>query len=278
MTLLSIRPLGIAAALFVAAGLAAGPVSAQQGSVAGQVTDKSNQQPVAGAAVLVGGTSLQARTGREGRYSLTNVAPGRYQVQVRFIGFATATQTVTVAAGQTATLDFALTPAAVPLDVVVVSATGQEQQKRELGNNIATIDAAKITQLAAPTNAADLLNSRVPGVEVMQSGGATGSGSRVRIRGATSLSLSNEPIITLDGIRMDNTAQAGGFDNFTGGQAPSRINDINPEDIESVEIVKGPSAAVLYGTDAANGVIQYRTKQGRPGPTRWTAYVDGGTL
>ena len=97
MTLLSIRPLGIAAALFVAAGLAAGPVSAQQGSVAGQVTDKSNQQPVAGAAVLVGGTSLQARTGREGRYSLTNVAPGRYQVQVRFIGFATATQTVTVA-------------------------------------------------------------------------------------------------------------------------------------------------------------------------------------
>src|SRR5207302_7267874 len=77
---------------------------------------------------------------------------------------------------------------------------------------------------------------------------------------------------------MDNTAQAGGFDNFTGGQAPSRINDINPEDVASVEIVKGPSAAVLYGTDAANGVIQYRTKQGRPGPTQWTAYAEGGTL
>ena len=278
MKLLSIRSLGVAAAWFVAAGFAAGPVQAQQGTVAGQVTDKSNQQPVAGAAVLVVGTSLQARTGREGRYSITNVTPGQYRVQVRFIGFATATQPVTVTAGQSATLDVALTPAAVPLDVVVVSATGAEQQKRELGNNVATIDAAKITQLAAPTNAADLLNSRVPGVEVMQSGGATGSGSRVRIRGATSLSLSNEPIIVLDGIRMDNTAQSGGFDNFTGGQAPSRINDINPEDVASVEIVKGPSAAVLYGTDAANGVIQYRTKQGQPGPTRWTAYVDGGTL
>ena len=278
MTLLSIRSLGVAAVWLVAAAFAAGPVQAQQGTVAGQVTDKSNQQAVAGAAVLVVGTSLQARTGREGRYSITNVPPGRYQVQVRFIGFATATQPVNVTAGQSATLDFALTPAAVPLDAVVVSATGEEQQKRELGNNVATIDAAKITQLAAPTNAADLLNSRVPGVEVMQSGGATGSGSRVRIRGATSLSLSNEPIVVLDGIRMDNTAQAGGFDNFTGGQAPSRINDINPEDVASVEIVKGPSAAVLYGTDAANGVIQYRTKQGRPGPTQWTAYAEGGTL
>src|SRR5438552_1162369 len=274
----SIRSLGIAAALFVGAGLAAGPVSAQQGSVAGQVTDKSNQQPVAGAGVLVVGTSLQARTGHEGRYSITNVPPGQYQVQVRFIGYATATLPVTVAAGQPATLDFALTPAAVPLDVVVVSATGAEQLKRELGNNVGTIDAAKITQDASPTNTADLLNSRIPGVEVMQSGGTTGTGSRIRIRGATSLSLRNEPIIVVDGVRIDNTPQAGNLENFTGGQAPSRLNDLNPEDIEAVEVVKGPSAAALYGTDAANGVIQIRTKQGRPGPTKWRGSMEGGTL
>src|SRR5213080_4504675 len=277
MTLLSIRSLGVAAVWLVAAAFAAGPVQAQQGTVAGQVTDKSNQQAVAGAAVLVVGTSLQARTGREGRYSITNVPPGQYQVQVRFIGFATATQAVRVAAGQSATLDFALTPAAVPLDVVVVSATGEEQVKRELGNNIGTIDAAKIATQAAPTNTADLLNSRIPGVEVMQSGGTTGTGSRIRIRGATSLSLRNEPIIVVDGIRIDNTPQAGNLENFTGGQAPSRLNDLNPEDFESIEVVKGPSAAVLYGTDAANGVIQIRTKQGRPGPTKWTAYAEGGS-
>src|SRR3989440_12782558 len=168
MKLLSIRSLGVAAAWLVATGFAAGPLSAQ-GTLSGQITDKSNQQPIAGAAVLVVGTSLQARTGREGRYSITNVAPGQYRVQVRFIGFATATQAVAVAAGQSATLDFAITPAAIALDVVVVSATGQEQLKRELGNNVGTIDAATITQEAAPTNAADLLNSRVPGVEVMQS-------------------------------------------------------------------------------------------------------------
>ncbi len=278
MTRLTIRSLGVAAALLGAAGFSAGPVQAQQGSVAGQVSDKSNQQPVAGAGVLVVGTSLQARTGREGRYSITNVPPGKYQVQVRFIGYATATQPVTVATGQPATLDFALTPAAVPLDAVVVSATGAEQLKRELGNNVGTIDAAKAAQEAAPVNAADLLNSRVPGVEVMQSGGTTGTGSRIRIRGATSLSLRNEPIIVVDGVRVDNVPNADGGLGASGGQAPSRLNDLNPEDWESVEVVKGPSAAALYGTDAANGVIQIRTKQGRPGPTKWTAFSEGGTL
>ncbi len=227
--------------------------------------------------VLVVGTNLQGRTNREGRYTITNVPAGQYQVQVRLIGYATATNPVSVSAGQAATADFALTPAAVPLDVVIVSATGQEQLKRELGNTVGTIDAAKIAQEASPVNAADLLNSRVPGVEVLQSGGTTGSGSRIRIRGATSLSLRNEPIVVVDGVRIDNTPNAdGGLG--VGGQAPSRLNDLNGDDIESIEVVKGPSAAALYGTDAANGVIQIRTKQGKPGPTRWTAFSEGGTL
>jgi len=269
---------GVAAAVLLAAGLVAGPVQAQQGTIAGRITDNSNQQAVAGAEVLVVGTSLQTRSARDGQYTFSKVPTGQYSVQVRLIGYATATSSVSVTPGGSATLDFALTPAAVPLDAVVVSATGQEQLKRELGNSVATVDAAKITQEAAPVDAADLLNSRVPGVEVLQSGGTTGSGSRIRIRGATSLSLRNEPIIVVDGVRIDNSPQAGNLQNFTGGQAPSRLNDLNPEDIQSVEIVKGPSAAVLYGTDAANGVIQITTKQGRPGPTKWTAFVAGGTL
>ncbi len=280
MNVFRIRPLlGTAAAILLVAGVVAEPVQAQQGTVAGQITDKSNQQPVPGAAVIISGTSLQGRTSREGRYSITKVPAGRYNVQVRLIGYATSTQPVTVAGGETATLDFALTAAAVPLDAVVISATGVEQLKRELGNTVGSIaDVSKLVQDAAPSNAADLLNSRIPGVEVMQSGGTTGSGSRIRIRGATSMSLRNEPIIVVDGVRIDATPQAGNLDNFTGGQAPSRLNDLNPDDIESVEVVKGPSAAALYGTDAANGVIQIRTKQGRPGPTKWTASLGGGTL
>src|SRR5437870_298619 len=269
---------GVAAALLLVAGLVAGPVQAQQGTIAGQVTDKSNQQPVAGAQVLIAGTSLESRTGRDGHFTMIKVPAGRYTVQVRLIGYATGTASVSVAAGETATADFALTPAAVPLDAVVVSATGQEQLKRELGNNVGSIDAAKIAQEAAPVNAADLLNSRIPGVEVMQSGGTTGSGTRIRIRGATSLSLRNEPIIVVDGVRVDNVPNADGGLGAAGGQAPSRLNDLNPEDWESVEVVKGPSAAALYGTDDANGVIQIRTKQGRPGPTKWTGFTEGGTL
>src|SRR5207248_4534973 len=88
----------------------------------------------------------------------------------------------------------------------------------------------------------------------------------------------NEPIIVVDGVRVDNVPNADGGLGASGGQAPSRLNDLNPEDWESVEVVKGPSAAALYGTDAANGVIQIRTKQGRPGPTKWTAFTEGGTL
>lgn len=279
MNVLRIRPLpGIVAAFLTVTGLVARPVQAQQGTIAGRITDKSNQQAVAGAEVLVAGTSLQARTARDGQFTITKVPAGQYNVQVRLIGYATATSSVTVAPGGAATLDFALTPAAVPLDAIVVSATGQEQLKRELGNSVATIDAAKVTQEAAPNNTADLLNSRAPGVEVLQSGGATGSGSRIRIRGATSLSLANEPIIVVDGVRIDNSPQAGNLQNFTGGQAPSRINDLNPDDIESIEVSKGPAASVLYGTDAANGVIQITTKRGRPGPTKWAAYAEGGTL
>jgi len=260
MNLHRIRQLpGIATAFVLVAALFAGPVQAQQGTVAGQVTDKSNQQPVVGAQVLITGTSLQARTGRDGHFTIIKVPAGQYSVQVRIIGFATGTMSVSVAAGEVATADFALTAAAVPLDAIVVSATGEEQIKRELGNNVGSIDAAKINQEAAPENASDLLNSRIPGVEVMQSGGTTGSGSRIRIRGATSLSLRNEPIVVVDGVRIDNTPQAGSLENFTGGQAPSRLNDLNPDDIESIEVVKGPSAAALYGTDAANGVIVITT-------------------
>src|SRR3989440_663317 len=281
MTHRSIRHVtGVAAALALLAASAAGLVQAQQGTVTGLGPDKSSQQAVAGAQVLIVGTSLVARTGRDGRYSVARVPPGQYALQVRLIGYATVTQAVTVAAGETATLDVAVTPVAVPLDVIVVTGTGAEQLKRELGNSLPTIDAAKTVEEAQPTSVADLLNARVAGVQVLSSGGTTGAGSRIRIRGSSSLSLTNEPIVIVDGIRVDNgaTGVLRGNSIGVGGQTPSRLNDLNPDEIESIEVVKGPSAAALYGTDAVNGVIQIRTKRGRPGPTRWRAFVEGGPV
>jgi TonB-dependent SusC/RagA subfamily outer membrane receptor len=263
-------------ALFAALASFAAPLAAQQGSVAGRVTDKVSSQPIEGAQVLLSGTNLQAITNNEGRYRIDRVPPGQYQAQVRLIGYAMGQQPVTVTAGGAITLDIAMTAAAIPLEALVVSATGETQRAKELGNAVSNIQADSITLKAPVTNVADLLNSRTPGVEIITAGGTTGSGARIRIRGTSSLSLTNEPILVVDGIRVNNASASNTIS--VGGQSPSRLNDFNPQDIEDVEVVKGPSAAALYGTDAANGVIQVRTKQGRPGPTRWTSFIEGGVL
>jgi TonB-linked SusC/RagA family outer membrane protein len=253
------------------------PARAQQsGTIAGRVTDQTSQQALTGAQVLLVGTSRRVLTDAQGEYRLDNVSPGAHEVQVRYIGYSTITRPVTVTAGETVRVDIAISAAPVSLDALVVTASGEQQRAREIGNSVANVDASKIVTEALPTNVADLLNARVPGVQILPSGGTTGTGSRIRIRGSSSLSLSNEPIIVVDGIRVESDPNSNSIG--VGGQLPSRINDINPEEIESIDIVKGPAAAALYGTDAANGVIQIRTKRGRPGPTKWTVYTEGGVL
>src|SRR5690348_782895 len=267
-----LRAAGVLVGLVIATTSA---VVAQQGTVSGTVVDQANQRPVVGAQVYVAGSTRRVFTDQKGAFVLDKVPAGEVEVRVRMIGYATAAKKVTVAAAQTTTADIALTASAISLDEVVVTATGA-QTNREQGNAVATIDAAKVVMEAPVTNAADLLNSRTPGLLVQPGGGTSGTGARIRIRGANSVSLSNEPVIIVDGIRVENGAISNSVG--VGGQSPSRINDLNPDDIESIEVVKGPSAAVLYGTDAANGVIVYRTKRGRPGKTKWEAFAEGGTL
>ncbi len=266
----------VLAAALLAVLPSAGRAQQPTGAVAGRVTDKATGQPMVSVQVTISPSTRGALTDREGRYRIENVATGLVEIRGRFIGYAIGVQTVTVLAGETATVDFALTPSPIGLEAVVVTASGAEQRVREQGNAVSVIDAAKTTEVAAPTNLADLLNSRAPNVTVLPSGGTSGTGSRLRIRGSSSLSLSNEPIIVVDGIRVETGAASNSIG--VGGQSPSRLNDINVDEIETIEVVKGPSAGALYGTDAANGVIQIRTKRGRPGPTRWTAYAEGGSL
>ena len=169
---------------------------------------------------------------------------------------------------------FALSPVVVQLQEVVTTATG-EQRRVELGNAVASVNAAQRTQTAPVTDMASLLVAQAPGVQVLP-GNTTGTGARVRIRGINSLSLSNDPIYIIDGIRM--TSNSASMQIGVGGTAPSRVNDINPEEIENIEIVKGPSAATLYGTDAANGVIVITTKKGRAGAARWTGFAEQGVV
>ncbi len=257
-----------------ATALLAIPVSAQErGTITGQVTDAATMQPLSGAQVVIEGTNFGALANEAGRFLIPNVPAGTHTLRAIMIGYGPETVNVTVAAGQTAAADFRLSQSAIQLDAVVVTATG-EQRKREIGNAVGTIDAAALTEIAPVTSMATLLQGRTAGVQVFGSAGTSGAGSRIRIRGSSSISLSNDPLVYVDGIRVDNRQSGLG----AGGQESSRLDDFNPEDIESIEIVKGPAAATLYGTEAANGVIRITTKRGRPGDTRWNVWVEGGLV
>src|SRR5206468_7458510 len=126
------------------------------------------------------------------------------------------------------------------LEQVVTTATGEQQRKTEVGNDIPRIPAAQLKETKPITNITDLLNARAPGVEVL-AGTMTGTGQRIRIRGVNSLSLSNDPIVLMDGIRMESATGSSSIG--IGGSNPSRLSDIDPNQIESVEVVKGPSAS-----------------------------------
>ncbi|MBV9773625.1 MAG: SusC/RagA family TonB-linked outer membrane protein, partial [Gemmatimonadetes bacterium] len=235
--------------------------------------------PLVGATVTVVGTSLRGVTSQTGEYRIAGVPVGSYDVSASILGYAPVTQRMSIASGQTATANFTLTASALEIGGLVVTATGREQRQREIGSSVGVVNTSEV-QLAPVTSASQLLQGRVAGAVVLQSSGTTGSGARVRIRGNNSMSLSNAPLIIIDGVRVESAETgAGSALGFgVGGQTPSRLNDINPEDIESMEVLKGPAAAALYGTAAANGVIQITTKRGRAGRTEFRAWSEYGRL
>jgi TonB-linked SusC/RagA family outer membrane protein len=246
---------------------------AQQASVTGRVTEAGSGSPISDAQVFIVGTNLGGLTNQDGRYTLRNVPAGAQQLRVIRIGYTETKRPITVAAGQATTLDLALSKSVISLQEVVTTATG-DTRRVEIGNAISNIDAKKVVESTPISTVSDLLNSRAPGVSV-QTGTQTGVGSRIRVRGNNSLSLNNDPIYVIDGVRMTSN-QASGFS--TGGNRPNRVGDLNPEEIENIEIVKGPSAATLYGTDAANGVVVITTKKGRAGSAQWTVHTEGGII
>jgi len=244
------------------------------GTVVGRVTDAATGQPIQQARVLVQGTQVGALTAETGRYSLRVPNTGAVVLEVSRIGYEAKRINVNITAGANLTQDVALTQAAFSLSAVVTTVTGQ-QRKVELANATAQVNVAeKIAELPVQ-NMGQLLSGRAAGVQVV-SAGATGAGSRIRIRGQASLSLSNDPVVIIDGVRM--TANAGSSSIGVGGSTPSRLDDLNPEEIENIEVVKGPSAATLYGTEAANGVINITTKRGKAGKTRWNVYTENGRI
>jgi TonB-dependent SusC/RagA subfamily outer membrane receptor len=263
--------------------LAFGPIQlgAQQatGIIRGKVTNAASSGPLGNAQVFVANTTLGSQSGADGSYTITAVPAGTAVVRVRLIGYQPTEKSVTVVAGQTVTVDFALTQSAISLDEVVVTGTGGSARKREVGNSIGQIKVSDRPEVQ--TNVSNLLASSTPGVVVSGGTGNSGGGSAIRLRGSTSVALTNQPLIFIDGVRTrsDEYPRNGIFTGTTqrGANAyGSPLNDINPDDIERIEVVKGAAAATLYGTDAAAGVIQIFTKRGASGAAKWNVQVNSG--
>jgi TonB-linked SusC/RagA family outer membrane protein len=262
--------------------LCAGSAGAQSGTatISGQVTDSVAKAPLAGAEVMLasdaaGGAARTARTNTAGRYAFTGVTAGPATISVRLVGFAPRAQRVTVNDGATVTADFALAQRTTQLDQVVITGTGGVTQRRAVGNVIESIDAKNVLEVAPARSVDQLIGARTPGLIVLPSTGQVGTGAQLRVRAASSLTLSNDPIIYIDGVRMDASAARGPVQR--GGAGASRLNDVSPEDIESIEVIKGPAAATLYGTEASNGVIQIITKRGRSGKAQLSFTTRQGT-
>ncbi|REL25044.1 SusC/RagA family TonB-linked outer membrane protein [Rhodohalobacter sp. SW132] len=242
--------------------LAAATAGFAQGSVSGTVTSAVDEEPIPGVNLLIEGTSRGTATDADGRYSIGNIEPGSYSLLVRFVGYRPITREFTIENGDELTLHIELSQGSLNLDAVVVTGTGGPVEVRKLGNTVGVISAADL-QSSPLQNFSEALQGRVPGMVGLPSSGVTGEGSRIRIRGSSSLSQSNEPIVFVDGVRVDGGGGFGGSVSSGGSGSPSRLDDINPESIDRVEVLKGAAAATLYGTEASNGVIQVFTKNGR---------------
>ena len=220
------------------------------------------------------GTQRGAITNAQGRFTISGVPSGTQQIRARRVGYAAATTPVTVAEGQAATATFSLAAAATQLQEVTVNAiTGQIQRRQESGTNVGNINVDSLPK-GPITQFSDVLQGKVAGVNLQSAAGSVGSSQRIRIRGANSLSLSSEPLVYIDGVLSSNRKD--GFN--TGGQDYSRLNDLNFEDVENVEVLKGPAASAIYGSAAANGVILITTRRGRAGTPTYRVYAEGGPI
>ncbi|MCA9736805.1 MAG: SusC/RagA family TonB-linked outer membrane protein [Gemmatimonadota bacterium] len=254
----------------------AAPLSAQN-QIGGRIIDAETNQPLAGAQIRIAETGQGGLTQANGRFLIVGVQPASVTLEVTMLGYRTVRQQVT-----TGTVDVVIPmeTAAVLLDAIVVTGVAGAQQARSLGNTVATVRADELTEIAPPSDVESLLSGQAAGVQIGVGGGEIGGGANIRIRGASSISLNSQPLLYVDGVRVNgNNADGGGGIGGVGvdnSVPPSRLNDFSPEDIESIEIIKGPAAATLYGTEASNGVINIITKKGAQGAPRFTLTVNQG--
>ena len=235
--------LGAVLALLVGAT----PVLAQTGTIRGTVLDATTQEPLSGAQVSVQGAGLGAITGNDGRYLIREVPAGQQMVQVELIGYSADSRSVTVEAGQVETVNFRVQQTALELDEIIVTGVGGATQQAKVPFDVGKVN---VEDLPVPSvNAVGSIQGKVAGARVVSGTGQPGQAQSITLRGATSINAggrSQGPLLIVDGVILGS----------------GNLSDINSLDIESVEVLKGAAAASLYGSRAAQGVIQIQTKRG----------------
>ena len=261
--------------------LLAAPLAAQAGTgtVSGRVVDSASQQPLVSVSVRVVGTTAGALTRNDGTYTIAGLRPGPQTLRATRIGFAAQVQPVTVTAGQSVTANFVLTAQAAVLSDLII--TGYGAQRREaITGSVSTVNAGE-ANVGVIANANQLMQGRVAGVQMTTNNGEPGGGVQVRIRGGTSITASNDPLYVVDGVPLQNEATVAGasINGVNAALARNPLNSINPNDIESITVLKDASATAIYGSRGANGVVLVQTKRGARGNSslEYDTYVAGST-
>jgi TonB-linked SusC/RagA family outer membrane protein len=236
------------------------------GIVNGTITDATTGTPLAGVYVYIANDSdpIGRVSGEDGRFSITNVSAGRRVVRFELIGFGTSERIVNVAVNSVVPLNVALSPQAVNVDPVVVTALGISQAQRSLGYAVQTIDRTEIER-GAPITLLDAIASKVAGMDMVQSTGQPGGSARVAIRGEASFRGDGQPLYIIDGVPIFSDIDPNSYDPLDRGQASSRLIDLDPVNIEEISVLRGAAATALYGSRAAFGAIVIRTRLGAPG-------------
>ena len=261
---------GVIAALVLALSVAgATNLAAQTGAVTGTVTDATTGQPLNDAAISLVDTDETGLTATNGRYLLNSVPVGVYTVKVVILGYATQEKEVTVTPGSTQEVDFQLEISAINLDEIVATGVAGAVERRKIGVSLPSVKVDELTETLPIDNFSQILEGRIPGVRSIGSNGSIGGGRQLRIRGIDTFGYTNvRPVVYIDGVRVDTRKYEWGYMGttccgFSGGAGEDRLGDLNPEEIDRIEVLKGPAAATLFGSEAASGVIQVFTKRGR---------------
>jgi TonB-linked SusC/RagA family outer membrane protein len=244
------------------------------GDIRGSVTDSETGETLLGANIFIIELQRGTTTDSEGNFEITDIEDGTYNIRISFLGYKSVEREIVVRDGQTTSLNISMEPDLMGLEDVVVTGVATSVQRRNLANAVESVDGDFLNRSPAQSIEQGL-QGKITGANIQRNSGAPGGGMQINLRGVSSINADAQPLYVVDGIILSNEAISGGMGGITeqsgGGNDPAqdnmvnRVADINPNDIENIEVLKGASASAIYGSRASNGVIIITTKRGREG-------------